>query len=69
MSRLDDAFVSITVMNHPSTGNAYVYVHGRFAEALGVEPYTFDQPIPELTASSDVADWIRGALEAVIDAL
>lgn len=69
MNRLDDAFVSITIMNHPSTGDAYVYVNGRFAKALDVEPYRFDQAVSPLRSKDGLEDWIRDALVAVIEAL
>jgi hypothetical protein len=69
MARLADAFVSVTIMNHPSTANAYVYVNGRFAQELNVEAYRFDQPIPALQSADGLEEWLRTALQAVIDAL
>lgn len=69
MERLDEAAVTITIMNHPSLSTAYVYVNGAFGKKLAVEPYRFEQEVPALLMASGLGQWIQDALEAVIEAL
>lgn len=69
MAKLDEAAISITIMNHPSLSTAYVYVSGMFAKELGLEPYRFEQEVPALLMADGVENWIRDSLQAIIDAL
>lgn len=69
MEKIPAAYVSVSIMNHPSSGDAYVYVSGRLDKEFGVEPYSFDQAVPLMRPGGDLAVWIRTALEAVIEAL
>lgn len=69
MDRLKDAFISISIMNHPSTGDARVYLHGRLDKEFGVEPYTWEAEIPQMVVGSELSWWIKQAMETVIEGL
>lgn len=69
MSRIRDAYISITIMNHPTTSDAMVYVSTRFDERLEIEPWTWSQTIPPLLDKAAVHDFMRDALVELLEAM
>lgn len=69
MATVPTAYINVTIMNHPHTSDAMVYISSRFDERLEIEPWTWSQEVPALLSKDGLEDFMRDALVAVIEAM
>jgi len=60
---------SITVMNHPSLGTGWVYLHTSPSNTAGVERYHWEMEIPAYVPGTEWQTYLKDALVEIIEAL